>query len=216
MAQEPSEGVDFVKLEAWCRQASAGDADALSRVLAAHRGRLAGYVHRKIGPDWRGKIEDDDVLQEAYIEVFQTIGSFTCHDVDSFYRWATRIIDHKFIDQVRRLRRKKRDAGREVAPRGGPSRHESFLANHFADTTTASKLMRREDAVSALMACIAKLPPDYLTVVRRYHLDQEPLADIAADIGRSPDAVRRLASRAVEQLQTCLRSASRFLSGGDI
>lgn len=206
----PGPPIDVVAL---CRRASEGDTVAIEQLIWAHRGRLWGFTRRKIGPDWQGAIEPDDILQEAYIDIFSGMSEFKCEHEDSFYRWATRLIENRFIDRVRSLRRKKRDISREV--KGSPrsmSRHESFLANHLQDTATPSRAMRREDVVNALMTCIAKLPDDWRIAIQRVHLDEEPLATVAADMGRSEDAVRRLASRAVERLAECLRSASRFLS----
>ena len=213
MASPDSSKPDSTSIESLCRLAAEGDGVALERLLWAHHGRLVGFARRKIGTDWQGRINVDDLLQDAYVDVFQAIHDFVHHDDDSFYHWATRIIEHRFIDRVRSLRRKKRDAAREVAvPDGSRSRHESFLDHCFRETTTPSRIMRREDAVNALMTCIAKLPDDYRIVVRRHHLNEEPLSAIAADLGRSEDAVRRLSSRAVQRLGACLRNASRYLS----
>lgn len=209
----PDQPIDVLAL---CRSAAEGDIAALETLIWAHRGRLWGFARRKIGPDWQGVIDPDDILQDAYIDIFTGIARFKAENEDSFYRWATRLIEHRFIDRVRALRRKKRDVAREV--QGSPrsvSRHESFLASHLRDTATPSRALRREDAVNALMTCIAKLPDDWRIAVQRVHLDQEPLDAVAADMGRSEDAVRRLVSRAVERLAECMRSASRFLSSHD-
>ena len=200
-----------------CRRAAEGDVSATEQLIWSNRGRLYGFARRKIGPDWQANIDPEDILQEVYVDIFRGIASFKYEHEDSFYRWATRLIEHRFIDRIRMLRRKKRDVTREVGPGGGPnvSRHESFLANQLKDTLTPSRMLRRQDAVSALMSCIAKLPEDWRVVVQRYHLQEEPLASIAADMGRSEDAVRRMASRAVERLAECLRSASRFFKSTD-
>lgn len=202
-------------LATWCRLASGGDHDAVQKLLWAHQARLGGYVRRKIGPDWKSRIDPDDLLQEAYIDIFDGIATFEYRDEDSFYYWATRIIDHRFIDQIRRLRRKKRDALREVSGPAAASKHESFLNNYLADSATPSKHLRHAEAVSAMLACVAALPPDYREVVRRYCLGGESLAKVAADMGRSEDAVRRLSSRAVAQLREAMRRASRFFSRHD-
>ena len=215
MAAISSISVSSVTLADWCRQASSGDASAVEKLLWAHQGRLYGYAKRKIGPDWKERIDPDDLLQEAYIAIVGGIGGFTYRDEDSFYAWATRIIDHRFIDLVRRMRRRKRDALREVtgrSPRASGSRHESFLTNKLKDGSTPSRSMRRDEAVSALMTGIASLPPAYRIVIQRYCLAGEPLAAVAKSLGRSEDAVRRMASRAVEQLREKLRDASRFFS----
>jgi RNA polymerase sigma-70 factor (ECF subfamily) len=200
-------------IEAWCAQAVAGEQSALEKLLWAHHARLLGFARRKIGVDWQGKIDPEDILQEAYIDIFSTIGDFSYRGEDSFYRWATRIVDHRFIDHARRWRRRKRDVSREVRAAGSAgSPHQSLLERCLRDTGTPSVTLRQEDALSALMACLARLPDDYRLVVQRLYLQQEPLSAVAAELNRSEDAVRRLAGRALERLARCLGRASRYLS----
>jgi RNA polymerase sigma-70 factor (ECF subfamily) len=203
--------LDAAAIEALCQSASGGDAEALEQLLWHHNARLLGFVRRKIGVDWQGKIDAEDVLQEAFVKIFAAAKDFTYAGEDSFYRWASRIVDHTFIDQVRHQRRQKRDATREVALSSG-SRHGMLLDHVLRDSLTPSRVMRREDAVAAMMACIARLPEDYRLVIQRMYLEEEPLKQIAADMGRSEDALRRLAGRAVEQLGQCMGRASRYLS----
>jgi RNA polymerase sigma-70 factor, ECF subfamily len=203
------------ELESLCRQAASGDQEAVTRLLCHHHPRLLGFTIRKIGIDWQGKLDAEDVLQEAYISVFAGINTFEYRGEDSFYHWATRIIEHRFLDQVRALRRKKRDATREVSAGtlgGDTSRHHSMLDRLMPDLTTASRVMRRQDAVAAMMMCMAKLPDDYRDVVQRVYLDEQPIAEVARELGRTEDAVRRLAGRAVERLAASMGEASRYLS----
>lgn len=200
-------------LEALCRKAGQGDGDALEALLCMHHRRLAGYLRRKIGLQWQGKIDPDDVLQEAYLEAFSGISGFDYQGDDSFYHWIVRLTDHRFFHQVRGLQTKKRDVGREVRPRADSrTGYQALLTQCLGDSQTPSRIMRRADAEGALMSCIARLPDDYRIVVRRLHLNEEPLASVAADMARTEDAVRRLASRAVEQLSKCLGRASKYLS----
>ncbi len=205
---------DGEEIGALCRSAAAGETAALERLLLCHYPRLIGFARRKIGVDWQGKLEAEDVLQEGYVEIFANITTFVFEGEDSFYRWATRIIDHTFIDRVRSLRRQKRDVAREAALGSGEgsSRRLLLLDQVMRDSVTASRIMRREDALAAMMACIAKLPEDYRIVVQRVYLGEEPIKAVAADMGRTEDAVRRLAGRAVNQLNECLGNASRYLS----
>lgn len=202
------------ELESLCRQASAGDEDALTRLLCHHHHRLLGFTIRKIGVDWQGKIDPEDILQEAYISVVGSIGSFTWQGEDSFYHWVARIIDHRFLDQVRALRRRKRDAAREVAlDASRSSRHGAMLDRLLPDFSTASRAMRREDAVAAMLMCIAKLPEDYRRAVERIYLNEEPIKDVAREMDRTEDALRRLVGRALERLAACMGRASRYISG---
>ena len=159
-----------------------------------------------------GPLAPEDILQEAYVDIFNSISEFAYAGEDSFYRWATRIIDHRFIDYVRHWRRKARDVRREVQQRATSAGTRSLLERCLPDSGTPSRVLRREDAVGALLTCLARLPEHYRLVVQRLYLDQELLAAVAADLNRSEDAVRRLAGRAVEHLARCMGRASRYLS----
>lgn len=207
-------GTDAEDIPALCVQAAQGDQDAVTKLLFLHHARLLGFAIRKIGVDWQGKLDPEDVLQEAYIGVFAGIATFEHRGEDSFYHWVTRIIEHRFLDQVRALRRKKRDASREVSigGAGGASRHQSMFDRLLPDLATASRVMRREDALAAMLTCMAKLPEDYRQVIQRVYLDETSMADVARELDRSEDAVRRLAGRAVERLAACMGAASRYLS----
>jgi len=202
------------EIQAVCVQASTGDQEAITRLLCYYHGRLLGFTIRKIGVDWQGKIDAEDVLQESYIAIFSGINGFTYQGEDSFYHWATRIIDHRFLDQVRALRRKKRDAAREVTMQatGGESRHASMLGRLMPNFITASHIMRREDAIAAMLTCMAKLPDEYRIAIQRLYLDEAPLKTVADEMDKTEDALRRLAGRAVERLAACMGQATRYLS----
>ncbi len=196
-----------------CVHAAAGDEEAIERLLWAHHARFIGYAQRKIGVDWTGKIDAEDIVQEAYIDVFRLIGDFTPEREDSFYYWAARIVDHKFIDAVRRLRRKKRDIAREVARSARSSSGRLTLLERVRpNTLTPSRVMRHEDAVGAMIGCLARLPEDQRIAVTRLYLDQAPAKEVAEEMNRSEDAVRRLASRGVEKLREGMGRASQYLS----
>ena len=194
--------LDENQIPTLCRQASEGDLDAAEQLLWMHHGRLLGIARRKIGVDWQGKLDPEDLLQEAYIDVLRTIEGFEARDAESFYRWAARIVDHKFIDQVRHFRRKKRDVGREATIGKGTSEgRETLLSQIMPNLVTASQIMRQEDATAAMMSCIAKLPEEHRVIVTRHYLNQEPFSEIAADLGKTEDAVRRMGSRAVKKVR---------------
>lgn len=204
------------EIESLCRQASSqteAEQEAITRLLCHFHQRLLGFTIRKVGVDWQGKIDPEDVLQEAYVSAFTGISSFTYQGEDSFYYWVTRIVEHRFLDQVRALRRKKRDASREIPTDSvRASRHDAMLDRIMPDFMTASRIMRRQDAVAAMLLCMAKLPDDYRQAIQRLYLDEEPIKQVASDMGKTEDALRRLAGRAIERLSACMGQASRYLS----
>lgn len=214
METGPARAMDEVAVHALSVRAAAGESEAVERLLAYYHERLLGRAARKIGVDWQGKLEPDDIVQETYVEVFAGLKGFSVQGPESFYRWVGQILDHTFIDAVRRLRRKKRDASREVSAPAGMSRHQSFIANNFRDLATPSIAARKGEAAAFMMCCIAQLPDDQRLVVERVYLNQEHPAEVAKVMGRTEDAVRRLGSRAIEKLREAMGRASRFLSSG--
>ena len=202
---------DEATVERCCDSAVAGNTESLERLLAHYHIRFLSHTRRKVGADWAGRLEAEDILQEAYADAFATIRSFTYRGDESFYNWIVRIIDHRFVDQLRHAKRKKRGADRQVRLQGPHSTWNSLLDQCFADPNSPSLAMRREDAAAALIRCVACLPPDYREAVQRVFLNEEPLATVAADLGKSEDALRRLAGRALERLRDCLGRASRYI-----
>ncbi len=177
-----------------------------------YHARLLGLARRKIGVDWQGKIDPEDLLQETYAEISDHIGGFTPTGEDAFFRWSAKVLDHRFIDQIRWLRRKQRDVTREVRGRANPSRYDSLLERCAPEQATASRVLRREVAVAAVMACVARLPAEYRELVERVYLRGESIADVARDKGKSEDAVRRMVGRATADLASMVGRASKFLS----
>ena len=191
-------------VQAVCREAAAGSAEALTTLLLVYHERLLEHAVRKVGPDWRGKLDPEDLLQEAYFDVFTAIGSFKYQGADSFYHWVAQIVDRRYVDQVRRWRARKRDVAREQrqgAAGANTSSYQNLLDRHLRDSQTPSRSVGTRESVGVLMCAIARLPEDYRQVLRRVYLNDEPLAAVAAEMRRSEDAVRRLAGRALERLR---------------
>ena len=90
------------------RAAAAGDGEATQQLMLRYHGQLQSMLRRKVGKDWNGKIDPDDLLQETLIGIAESIHEFAYTDEDSFFRWAARIADHRFIDKVRYWRRSMR------------------------------------------------------------------------------------------------------------
>ncbi len=197
-----------------CTAAAGGDPAAAERLFVLHHHRFLALATRKIGADWAGKIEAEDLLQEAYAAAWSTIAKFEYRGEDSFFRWVATIIDQRFIDRVRALRRKKRDATRESHIPDHASRVQTLAERLALDQPAASRIARRKDAGAAMIAALATLEPDHRRVLELLHLDERPIADVARELNRSEDAVRRLAGRAMEALRQGLGRASRWITLG--
>jgi RNA polymerase sigma-70 factor (ECF subfamily) len=81
------------------RQAQAGDGDAFALVVQTYRQRIFGTIYRLIG---RGQ-EVEDVGQEVFLRVFQSIGQL--REPEVFDTWLYRLTTNTVYDHLRRKRR---------------------------------------------------------------------------------------------------------------
>ena len=73
-SSEPSD-VDEAALAALVQQAAAGDPRALDDLLSRYRNRLKRMVHLRLNRRLQGRVDDSDVVQEAYLEVARSFRS---------------------------------------------------------------------------------------------------------------------------------------------
>ena len=199
---------DEVKL---LESAIAGDKDALSELLRRHGPEVSRQLH--ISSVWRGTLDPEDVMQVTYLEAFLRIAGLAARDGDGFRAWLARIAQNNLRDAVRELERQKRpDARRRVQRPADGDSDSSVLAGVAGITQTASQKAAGKEAVVAIEAALAKLPPSYAKVVRRCDVEGRAVAEVAAELGRSSGAVYMLRARALDRLRELLGSESRYFS----
>ena len=85
--------------------------------------------------------------------------------------------------------------------RGG---HDATVAEELDEGPEAGVLAAEQRA--ELIAALAQLPPDYQQVLRLRLIEGQSAAEVAAVLGRTPDAVRQLQHRALAALRAGLTS----------
>lgn len=190
-----------------------GDADALRELLIKHGPRTRSIIGSTMGAKWRAQLDEDDVMQVAYLEAFVHIGEFLGRDEAAFGRWLTRIAENALRDAVRALQRDKRpDPDRRVERPAATDSLTTLLNTLQHSTKTPSSHAAREEARQALAAVLERLPEDYATVVDLCDLKGMTVRDAAAKMGRSVGAVHMLRARAYAQLRSLMGNASQYLS----
>jgi RNA polymerase sigma-70 factor, ECF subfamily len=93
----------------------AGDQQALAVLFDQHRERLWRMVSFRLHPKLHGRVDPDDVLQDAWLDAVQRIDHFLSDASQSVFIWF-RMIVSQTLCQVHRhhLGIKKRDAKREI------------------------------------------------------------------------------------------------------
>jgi len=196
------------------QRAVEGDTAALRVLLEHFGGEVRKRISGRIDKRFRASLDEDDVMQVAYLEAFLHIDQLTARDSASFLAWLTRIAENALRDAVRGLSRQKRpDPARRIVAVEGADSYVGLLECLGVTTTTPSREVARRDTAAILETAIARLPEDYKTAVRLYDLEGRPVSEVAANMGRSAGAVHMLRARAHDRLRQDLGTSSQFFSG---
>ena len=98
-----------------------GDVDALAKFIEARKPQLMAYIHRRLGPALKSKVEAEDIFQDSSVEAVRAITPEFPGDKDPF-SWLCQIAERKIVDAHRHhFGAQKRDAGRERSLDGRPA-----------------------------------------------------------------------------------------------
>jgi RNA polymerase sigma-70 factor (ECF subfamily) len=187
------------------RRVRAGDEAAARELFERHLPALRAKARARLPAALRGKIAESDVIQDAWLAAFLSIGKFEERGDGSFAAWLRTILEHKIGHEIERhIAADKRDVRREQRMRTGSV--DGFGA--APDQTSPSQAAVSAEEQEVLRAAVASLPDDYATVVRLVHIEGLKLADAGARMGRSADAARKLYGRALEAMADRLGGAS--------
>jgi RNA polymerase sigma-70 factor (ECF subfamily) len=127
--------------------------------------------------------EAEDVVQEAWLRLERT-GEHAIDDLDA---WLTTVVARLALDTLRSAR-----ARREAYV--GPWLPEPLVASTAEDP--ADRVTLDESVSYALLALLEQLSPAERTAFVLHDVFDVPFGEVADVVGRTPQAVRQLASRA--------------------
>ncbi len=164
------------------RQARSGDRDAFGGLVRLHQARLRGLAALSIA----GREDVHDVVQESFVDAWRGLPGF--YDEGEFGPWLRTICRNRVRKFLRdRLPRRRRELALV---------DEALIA--------APDPLEDDRRLPALRACLERLPATQRQLLtQRYH-DDQPVQDIAAALGRSPNAVSMLLLRLRTALLACM------------
>lgn len=192
-------------------RARRGVPDAVGSIFEAARGHLLDLADRELPADLRAKIGPSDVVQETAFEMQRDFGRFTGTTSEELFVWLREILKHNVVDAIRHYRDTlKREVAREVQITVSPSRDEQVFTE--VGRLPEGSAIRREEA-AMINTLLSRLPPDYRRVIELRYWHGMSFVAMAPQLGRSPEAVRKLWYRALERLHGELGGAG---SGGGV
>jgi RNA polymerase sigma-70 factor (ECF subfamily) len=173
--------------------------------LERYRDYLRLLARQEIGTRLAGKLDPSDVVQQTLLRANQALGTFQLRSEGELAVWLRKILANQLANALRDLGRQRRDAGRErsleaVLERSS-ARLEAFLA---ADQSSPSERADRNEQILRLASALAALPEAQRDAVSLHYLRGHSLAEIGAQLGRTPAAVSGLLHRGLQALRRAL------------
>lgn len=176
-----SSGSDDQRLVA---AAQAGDVAAFSELISRYDDRMRGLAWQLLGD----RVAMDDVLQDAYLKAFRSLGGF--RQDAAFSSWLYRIVQTTCIDRHRRRARRPQVSLEVVAdPR-----------DHAADPAT--EVARRD----ALRSALGELPEDQMAAVLLVDAEGLSYAEAAEMLDVAAGTIASRVNRARTKLRMSLET----------
>ncbi len=184
-------------------RAREGDREAYDRLFERAAPRALQFVRLRLGAALRGRVEEVDVLQDAYLDAHAAFPRFRFQGPGSFSRWLCRIIENR----IRGLADFHGAAKRR--PPGGDVRISQVVERACSPAPGPSTAADGNDRQRRLAGALLALPEDQREVLLLRFFQDRSVDDIAHLTGQSPSSVRRVVGRATARLGALLSEGGR-------
>ena len=190
------------------RRLRGGDPQALAELFSRDRERLWRVVHFRLPEALRGRLEPDDVLQEAFLAASQRLEHYAKSPATSPFIWLRMVVNQTLIDLTRRhLGAQRRDAAREVSLDGvsySQTTSASVALELAGSFTSPSQAAVRADALSLVHTAIEQMDAIDREVLALRHFEELTNNEVAEALGIEQKAASIRYVRALRRLKEIL------------
>lgn len=167
--------------------------------------RFRPYLHllaeTQLHADLRNKVDASDVVQQTLLQAHAARDQFRGQDDAERAGWLRAILANVLCATARHYSRECRDVSREqslAAVERSSLQLEALIASE--GSAPSERLQRIEQAAALATAMLTLSPAQRQAILLKYWHDKS-LAEIAAEIGKTPEAVAGLLYRGMQQLR---------------
>ena len=186
-------------------QAAAGDETALTQLFSRYRKRLKQMVRLRLSRQLQGRVDDSDILQEAFLEAAQRFPDYLADRPLPFFLWLRHITGEKLIDAHRRhLGAQMRDAAQEVSLHRGPmpaASSGSLAAQLLGQLTSPSQAAIKAETRLRVQEVLNGMDPLDREILALRHFEQLTNAEVAATLGMNESTASSRYLRALKRLK---------------
>lgn len=193
-------------------QAARGDPTAIGALLAAVEPILVKTAHIEF--ESRADYSRDDVVSELKMHLLAKLHVFDAEQ-GSLTTWVRAISKNYVRSKTRFLDAAKRRGSKvdfnSPAAWGDATHLVDWLVSQLPAPDSNLRIEERNAALAAAVLSLSEFERNL--IIRRYY-DEQPIADIAQDLGKTRESVDKLLIRTRRKLVGYLGSASRYFSSG--
>lgn len=191
-----------------------GDDRVLGELFDQHRDRLWRMVAFRMDRRLAGRVDPDDVLQEAYLAAAQRLPHFREQFRQSFFLWLRLMVKQTLADVHRQhLGVQGRDVNREVslAPVGGGQASSASLAGQLLGSLTSpSYAAARAELALRLEEALEQMSPTDREILALRHFEELTNSEVAEVLDIQPKAASIRYIRAIARLKGILEEIPGF------
>ncbi len=176
------------------KRAKNGDGKAYDELTLLYKDAVYNIIYRMV----HNHQEAEDLLQEAFIKAYNSIGSF--NEEYAFSTWLFKIATNNCIDFFRKRKLRTYSMDETIRYKDDEIKHE------YADTEpTAEKEMLASEKSRFIRQAIDNLPEKYKKVIILRHQDEKSYEEISEMLNLPLGTVKARIFRAREMLNKSLK-----------
>jgi RNA polymerase sigma-70 factor (ECF subfamily) len=190
-------------------QARTGDSEAMNEVLARPRPYLCRIARLRIPEEHQARLSARGAVQRTLISAHRHLDQFAGDSEGEFRQWLRMILVNKIRDSVRAADGRRRQHARRETSLEALVTRSGFAPCDDGGRSTLDVVIDMERKVR-LRACIVLLPESYRRILQLRYEEGRRFKEIAAEMGKSTVAAKKLCARAVRALEDLLRAEDVF------
>lgn len=195
------------------RRVREGDQQALAELFSLHRDRLWRIINFRLDSRLLGRVDADDVLQEAYLAAAQRIEHYLDDSTQTFFIWLRLIANQTMIDVHRRhLGAQMRDASRDMSIHAhyAQATSMSIASQLLGNFTSPSQIAMRDEVANQLDQAIDSMEPIDREVLALRHFEELTNSEVAEVLGIQQKAASIRYVRALKRLKDVVNKLPGF------
>jgi RNA polymerase sigma-70 factor, ECF subfamily len=186
-------------------RAADGDDIAITELFSRYRRRLKQMVRLRLHRLLQGRVDDSDILQDAFLEASKRLPDYLAKRPLPFFLWLRQITGEKMIDVHRRhLGAKMRAAGQEISLHRGPMPAASSLslaAQLMGRLTSPSQAVIKAETRLRVQEVLNGMDPVDREILALRHFEQLKNVEVAETLGMNESSTSSRYLRALKHLK---------------